>query len=99
MPSWCSAFMLLSMPFATRSWVICRHASISDTWRVRKKIFNPEMVNIVISSRAPVWSANISVWPMNGMFAAFSDSLLIGVVATPSTRPAIASAIESRIAA
>ena len=75
------------------------HASISDRCRVRKKIFNPLMVNIVISSRAPVWSANISVWPMNGIFAAFSDSLLIGVVATPSTRPAIASSIEVRIAA
>ena len=87
MPSWCSAFTLFSMPFSTRSRVICRHASASDTWRVRKKIFNPLMVNIVISSRAPVWSANISVWPMNGIFAAFSDSLLIGVVATPATRP------------
>ena len=87
------------MPFCTRSRLICRHASTSDTWRVRKKIFNPLMVNIVISSRAPVCSANISVWPMNGIFAAFSDSLLIGPVTTPATRPAIASSIEARIAA
>ena len=91
--------MQLSMPFSTRSRVIERQASISDMWRVRKKIFNPLMVNIVISSRAPVCSANISVWPMKGMFAAFSDSLLIGVVATPSTRPAIARSIALRIAA
>ena len=91
--------MAFSMPESVRSRVIWRHASINDRWRVRKKIFRPLMVNIVISSRAPVCSANISVWPMNGIFAAFSDSLLIGVVATPAMRPAIASSIEVRIAA
>ena len=80
--------MLCSIPFATFGTVIDAHAWASDTCRVRKKIFSPTMVNIVISSVAPVYSANISVWPMNGIFAAFSNSLLIGAVTTPSTAPA-----------
>jgi len=52
------------------------------------------MANIVISSCAPVRWAYISVWPMNGTPAAFSDSLLIGAVTTPATARAIASSAE-----
>ena len=57
------------------------------------------MVNIVISSFAPVYSANISVWPMKGIFAACNDSLLIGAVTTPATRPDIDRSMDVRMAA